>query len=229
MYDSITENIIGSTQTLFASLSIKKVLIVEKNQFLQTGLKKFFIDTLNIEATTASDSVSTIEFLKIYKPNLLIFDLNCLREPLANFLKTIKENYPDIKIIIYNENIDKIDIIQAITNGADGYVVKSNCLNKLLIGIATAIGDGFYLDNQTKYLIAENFNYINQHEGFQELTSREWQILAYLVDGKTNFEISQQCLISNNTVKNYISSIIEKIKVKNRIQVATLAVRCGYF
>jgi DNA-binding NarL/FixJ family response regulator len=210
-------------------LSLIKIVVAESDPMRRCGLESILSSYSHLDVLTAADELTTIRSVERFKPNLIILDLSLNPFSSTVFIKKIKQNYPNVKILAYTNSTKKEDIFEAITNGVDGYFVKDNDVDGLLTAIATVMNDGFYLDSQIKSIVTNNLHFSNLANNFNELSQREWEILKYIVQGNNNFEIGKLANLSQNTVKNYVSSITSKIGVKNRIQAAVLATRCGFF
>ncbi|OOM78498.1 transcriptional regulatory protein DegU [Clostridium puniceum] len=209
------------------------VIIAEDQKLLRESFKNIIENNSDIKVVaSATNGKEAYNLCKEYKPNVVLMDL-CM--PVCNgteATKLIKEAFPSIKVLILTASNDKEDVATAISNGADGYVLKNISTEELILSIKSAslglgIVDKDLLDpivlnlrkenNKTKVLEVSGINV--------SLTERELSIVSMIVDGKDNKEIGASLFIAEGTVKNIITEIISKLQLKDRTQLAVYAVR----
>lgn len=148
--------------------------------------------------------------------------------------KLIKTDFPSIKVLILTASNDKTDVTDAITNGADGYILKDISTEELILSIkSTSLGLGII----TKDILSPIVSNLRKEskkskkknvtvDGINiSLTERELKIISMIVDGKDNKEIGASLFIAEGTVKNIITEIISKLQLKDRTQLAVYAVK----
>jgi DNA-binding NarL/FixJ family response regulator len=147
-----------------------------------------------------------LEFLEHKPVDVILMDL---KMPILNGIqatKLIKENFPTIKILVLTTYDADVWLFDAIRNGADGYLLKDTSRENLIL--------------------AKSPNPASTSLG-KDLSEREMQILHCLSHGLSNAEIAQKLFLSEGTVRNYVSGILEKLEVEDRTQAAVLALRYG--
>ena len=152
-------------------------------------------------------------------PDILLLDLNMPGQGLEA-IKLISSNYPVIKIVVLTASDQGDDILEALKYGARGYILKG-ISGPELIQILRDIQQGlsYVPPSLAASLLASNrhgaaLNSIPQ----TELTKREEQILTLVAEGQSNKEIGQKLFIAEKTVKHYMTNILQKLQVRNRVE-----------
>jgi len=141
-----------------------------------------------------------------------------------------KEKYPKTKIIAFVINNDKQTILSALSDGVSGFILKEN--NNIKKAINIIIHDGFWMDLEIANFIfpklanSKKIHNEKEHNNLKNiLTKRELEVLKLLIEGKTNSQIATEIIVSTNTAKAHVGSILTKLNVKDRVQAAVKAVR----
>lgn len=206
------------------------VIIVDDQQIVREGLKlilSLYKDDINVVGE-ASNGKGLLEYLAANKqPEVILMDIKMPVMDGIEATKQVKEKYPHIKIIILTTFNDNEFIFSGLKNGADGYILKDSDAEDILAAIKTACQGNILLNpNITTKVVralieAEDHKQVqsqfNQDETLLELlTPREMEVAKYVMEGKSNKMISHELFITEGTVKNYVSKILEKLNLKNR-------------
>jgi DNA-binding NarL/FixJ family response regulator len=165
-------------------------------------------------------------------PDVVLMDVNMPHRNGLEATKIIKQEMPNVQIVMLTVSDDDDDLFEAIKSGAKGYLLKDldpqrlfDLLDKVRQGeaaisgaIATRILQEFKQPDQTSE---------PETDSVGDLTPREVEVLEEVVTGATNKEIADRLHITENTVKIHLRNILEKLHVQNRIQAAVRAVRDG--
>src|SRR3990172_725151 len=141
--------------------------------------------------------------------------------------RSISTRFPQVKVVILTSFADDDLVLRAITVGAVGYVLKQVGNDELLRAIRSAAAGAASLDPSTT---ARLLNYVRSAErkvdqdAFRDLSEREMDVLVEVSRGRTNSEIGRLINLSEKTVRNYISNILEKLGLNNRIELAAYAI-----
>lgn len=210
------------------------ILIVEDDSFtrftLEFDLKNY--KELNIIGSLKNGK-EAVEFIKKIAPDTILMDIDM---PVMNGIeatKYIKEYSPDIKVIILTSYKEKQNVIKAFSSGANAYCVKNIRAEELLNVINIINNNGIWFDQQIAKFIFDILKDLNIEEDDEKtentksynITKRERNIIKLIAEGYSNAEISEQLVISKNTVKNHVSNIIKKLSVNDRTQIALLATK----
>ncbi len=180
----------------------------------------------------AANGLEAIQRAREFVPDVILMDIEMPRCNGLEATSTIKQELPNVHIIVLTVSDDTSDLFTAIKRGADGYLLKNlepHQLFEMLEGIrkgeapisgtlAARILDEFRQPSQA----AESSEEPQSH-----LTPREIEVLERVVEGLTNKQIAQALSIAEDTVKIHLRNILEKLHLQNRIQAAVYAVRSG--
>ncbi len=210
-----------------------RILLVDDHAIVRLGLKTLIGDQPNMEvvgeAGTAAEAVRAAERLQ---PEVVLMDIRMPGEGGLEATRQITARFPKIKIVMLTSFADDELVVRAIRAGAVGYVLKQVDNAELLRAIeAAARGEALLDPATTARLLArvrENERKVDE-DAFRELSDREMDVLAALARGKTNAEIGRLLNLSEKTVSNYVSTILEKLQLTNRIELATYAVEHHLF
>ncbi|WP_297417594.1 response regulator transcription factor [Clostridium sp.] len=214
-----------------------RVIIAEDQRLLRESFKNIIENNSDIQVIAcASNGEEAYNLCKEHEPDVVLMDLSM---PICNgteATKLIKSNFPSVKVLILTASNDKMDVTDAISNGADGYILKDISTEELILSIKSAsLGLGIITKDILSPIVS-NLRKENKKtkkkalniEGINIfLTEREIKIVSMIVDGKDNKEIGASLFIAEGTVKNIITEIISKLQLKDRTQLAVYAVKNG--
>ena len=207
-----------------------KVLIADDQELIRESLK---IDLQVID--TVEDGFGVLDSLKRNIPDVILMDIRMPRMDGVYCTKMVKEAYPDVKIIILTTFDDDDFVFSALKFGASGYLLKGVSMDGLYQAILTVVSGGAMInpDIATKvfrlFSKMANTNYaINVNDdNVRELNKPEWKVIQQVGFGLSNKEIAQKLFLSEGTVRNYLSSILSKLELRDRTQLAIWAVQTG--
>tara|TARA_B110000977_G_scaffold196723_1_gene277702 strand:+ start:3299 stop:3970 length:672 start_codon:yes stop_codon:yes gene_type:complete len=163
-------------------------------------------------------------------PDLILLDLRLPGMSGLEALPHFREVLPDTPIIVLTQSDHEVDVLNAISQGAAGYLLKSSTLEKLTEGVRTVINGGAALDASIAGFILKTLQAkLAPQEVNNVLTLRELEILTLLSDGLVKKEIAERLSISFATVDTHIRHIYEKFNVKNAPSAVRKAFKLGLF
>lgn len=193
------------------------IYIVDDHGIVRYGLKDWLErnSKWRVLKTFASSAECLAELNKLGKkssslPEIIIIDVQLLGETGFTLCKEITKTFKTIKCIMYSMYNTSGYVLQAMENGAKGYVSKIASEYELLKCLDTVKNGNVYLEEEMKEY---QIKLVDAVQGF---TKQEKTIFEALLQGKTNEQISDELFISIRTVNNYISRIYDKVNVKNR-------------
>lgn len=159
-------------------------------------------------------------------PDVLLLDINLPRMSGLEAIPIFKNKWAESKIIMLTILEDEHNIMTAIKNGADGYILKKTNPQKILDAIQQVYDGGAALTPMVAKQVLSYFKPLHKEEQHSSvLTKRESEILSYIVSGITNDRIAGELFISTQTVRNHIKNIYEKLQVHSKAQVVAKALK----
>jgi DNA-binding NarL/FixJ family response regulator len=215
-----------------------KVLIADDHHLFIRGIESILTedDSLCVIGK-ATNGKEAYEMAIKLKPDVILLDVNMPIMDGLQALKHIIKEMPEVKILMLTINENDNLLFDALKSGAKGYLLKDLLPNELLTFIHMVYRGESIISGQMACKIIENMKkppyigspQINFAYGKMDvLTKREKEILTQVMKGLTNREIAGVLFISENTVKNHLRNIMEKLHMNNRVQAATFALQEGW-
>jgi len=213
-----------------------KILIADDQELIRQSLEIVLNSRDNLEVIgVASNGQEVIRSVRSNKPDVILLDIRMPKIDGVQCTKIIKENYPDIKIIILTTFDDDEYIYNALKYGASGYLLKGVSMDGLVSAIHTVHSGKAMInpDIATKVvrLFSEmakvNFSIQVNQQSVENLTKTDWKIIRQIECGASNKEIADKLRLSEGTVRNYLSIILNKLDLRDRTQLAIWAVQTG--
>jgi DNA-binding NarL/FixJ family response regulator len=176
----------------------------------------------------AANGKEAVRMAEIHNPDLILMDIRMPEMNGVEAVGLIKEKHPEIKVIMLTTFDDDEYIYSALNNGADGYLLKNTPPEKLISSIE-AVRGGLVLISPViiKHLTKEGAlsGGLKKEKPpwFDELSKREKQVLKLISSGLNNHEISEELFIAEQTVKNHVSLIYNKLGTHDRLKVIRMA------
>jgi len=205
------------------------VVLVDDHALVRLGLKTLINDQADMEvigeAGTAPEALSVVENLH---PQVVLMDIRLPGEGGLEATRQIVDRFPETKVVMLTSFADEELVMSAIRAGAVGYLLKEVGNEEVLRGIRAAAQGNSAMDAATTSRLFARVRAAGRKEesdAFRDLTEREMGVLFEVGQGKTNAEIAQSLNLSEKTARNYVSAILEKLQLSNRIELATYAVK----
>jgi two-component system nitrate/nitrite response regulator NarL len=212
-----------------------RVMLVEDHpgyrEVITRALKNEKLIELISQFGTAEIALRSLQDRSTRKvPDLILLDLNLPGLSGLEALPYFKQSIPDTKIIILTQSDKDADILNAISLGAKGYLLKSSTANQIRDGIKTVINGGASLDPAVANLILNTISERPRKVPLEkELSEREMEVLSRLGEGLVKKEIASVLGISITTVADHVAHIYEKLEVRNAPSAVNKAHRLGIF
>lgn len=198
-----------------------RVLIVEDHPVVQAGLKELLSAAGDIEVIgAASDGAEGVEMVGTLKPDVILMDISMPVMDGIEATRRISEAEPDANIVILTSFSDQKGILAALDAGAIGFLLKDAEPDELFRGVrAAAAGESLLAPTAARALLRSR----REHDGPQELTGREREVLGLVAQGLPNKLIARRLEISEKTVKTHLTSIYRRIGVGSRTEAVVWA------
>ena len=213
-----------------------KVLIVDDQELFRESLKVVLGVSENIRVTGAVSGVSpALKSAEQDLPDVVLMDVRMPGIDGVEGTRLFKKRWPNVKIIVLTTFDDDDYIFGALKNGASGYLLKGSSISKLSESIRIAYENGAIITPAVATKVLHQFSNMAQHssrlqvdrESVKDISRSEWQIIQTVGSGMSNKEIAQELCLSEGTVRNSISSILFKLGLRDRTQLAIWAVQTG--
>ncbi|PUB17852.1 response regulator transcription factor [Paenisporosarcina sp. OV554] len=218
-----------------------KIVIIDDHQLFREGVKRIldFEDSFDViaEGDDGSDALSLYEQ---YVPEVILMDINMPRKNGVEATGELMAKYPDAKVIMLSIHDDESYVMHALKTGALGYMLKEMDADAIIQAIKVVAAGGSYLHPKVTRNLVSEFRRLSERENkgtfhqseirrpFHLLTKRECEVLQLLTDGQSNRMIGETLFISEKTVKNHVSSILQKMNVNDRTQAVVTAIKNGW-
>lgn len=204
-----------------------KVLLIDDHSVVRDGLRLLLEldERLEVcgEASTLNEGVLMVNNLR---PDVVLLDFRLPDGDGITGCINIKNNFPNIKIIILTAYAEEHIVMEAIRAGADGYLLKNIESDELIKTIVSVFEGESVLDSLVTEAVFNSIKSENVKPTDNSILSpRERKILEMISTGKTNKEIGSSLFISDKTVRNYVSNIFKKLNVTNRTEAASYWIR----
>jgi two-component system, NarL family, nitrate/nitrite response regulator NarL len=209
-----------------------RVVIVDDHPLAREGIRSLLeSDPTFVIVGEACNGLEAVELCKTLQPDLVLMDIKMPKMNGLDATKEIKTALPHVKVVILSISDDVTDLFQAIQYGAQGYLLKNLEPDDWLRYLHALMGEDVELSREMAYRLFHRFRVeeMSNEPKPDVLTPREREILMRVAAGETNRQISERLFIAENTVKNHIKNILEKLRLENRVQLASYAVRQGLF
>jgi DNA-binding NarL/FixJ family response regulator len=210
-----------------------RVLVVDDHALFRRGLEMVLAQESDIEVVgEAGDAVAAVERAAALLPDVVLLDVRMPKGSGIEACVEIKEVAPSARIIMLTISDEEGDLYEAIKAGATGYLLKEISIDEVASAVR-AVYDGQSLISPamaskllTEFaLMAKRSNERTEQVPTPRLTERELEVLKLVARGLNNRDIARELFISENTVKNHIRNILEKLQLHSRMEAVVYAVR----
>jgi DNA-binding NarL/FixJ family response regulator len=215
-----------------------KAIIADQQAFYRQGLRSLLDKTDDIEVISEVDSVPALfSAMNNQLPEVLLLDILLPAMENQDVARSVKQQFPSTSIILISPNLNDNELFQAIKSRASGYVSRNVSPEELLSNIRRGangehpINDTLLAHPQAANKVLEQFQDLSWGKGVEAfispLTPRETEILSYMAKGFLNKQIAAKLSISEQTIKNHVTSILRKLDANARTEAVITAVKMG--
>ncbi|MGH2711345.1 MAG: response regulator [Actinomycetota bacterium] len=209
-----------------------KVIIVDDHALFRRGLEMVLENEDDIEVVgEATDGQQAVDRTSELMPDVVLMDVRMPRRSGIEATQRIKELMPHVKIVVLTNSDEEADLYEAIKAGASGYLLKEISSEEVADAIRSVVQGHSRISPAMASKLLTEFQAMSKRTDDRQplappkLTERELQILRLVAKGLGNRDIAQQLFISENTVKNHIRNILEKLQLHSRMEAVIYAVR----
>ncbi|HEX9889831.1 MAG TPA: response regulator transcription factor [Nitriliruptorales bacterium] len=209
-----------------------RLVIADDHELFRRGLRMVLEDEADIEVVgEAGDGATATELVREEVPDVVVMDVRMPGLSGIEATRQIKEELPHTKILMLTISDEEDDLYQAIKAGANGYLLKEISIDEIGNAVRSVHGGQSLISpSMASKLLNEFASMIKKEEEKQQvpaprLTPREMEVLQHVAKGMNNREIAKTLFISENTVKNHVRNILEKLHLHSRMEAVVYAVR----
>ena len=212
---------------------IVRLLICDDQAIVCEGLRAILAPVSQIEIVgVANNGLEAVDLTRSTHPDLVLMDLKMPKMNGIQATKAIREQFPDVRVLVLTTYDADEWVIDAIRNGASGYLLKDTPQEQLVTAILDTAEGRVHIDPQVAGIVLDQVVHqsasgVVDQKSISQLSEREREVLRCLATGLNNTEIAQSLFLSEGTVKNYVSAIFSKLNVTDRTHAAIFAIRAG--
>lgn len=201
-----------------------RILLVDDHMVVRSGLSAVLGVCNDLELLgEAGDGEQAVRFCEKIKPDVILMDLLMPKMDGVAATKTIKEKWPDIKVIVLTSFKEKEYVEGALKAGAAGYLLKNVSADELAAAVRRAMAGQPSLSPEAAQVLIQKVN--EPAPPGHDMTDREREILALMVEGLSNGQIADRLFVSQSTVKFHVSNVLSKLGVASRTEAVAFAVK----
>jgi two-component system, NarL family, nitrate/nitrite response regulator NarL len=207
-----------------------RILLADDHILFRKGLAQLLGSQPDFQVCgEAGDGFEALEKARELMPDLILMDINMPRCDGREATRLIKAELPYVVIVILTVSDDEQDLFTALKNGAQGYLLKKMDPDDLFAQLRGLSRGEAPLSRLLASKILHEFSRVSPPaaERDRKLTAREQQVLQLVAQGRSNRDIADKLVVSENTVKNHLRNILAKLHLENRVQAAAYALREG--
>jgi two-component system NarL family response regulator len=228
----VSERAAGAATSARSGAEPIRVLVVDDHALFRRGLEMVLGQESDIEVVgEASDGAEAIKVAAETTPDIVLMDVRMPRRGGIDATTAIKDAVPSAKIIMLTISDEEGDLYDAIKAGAMGYLLKEISIEEVATAVrAVHNGQSLISPSMASKLLNEFATMVRKDDERQQvpaprLTDREMEVLRLVAKGLNNRDIAKKLFISENTVKNHIRNILEKLQLHSRMEAVVYAVR----
>ena len=205
-----------------------RILVADDHAIFRDGLRKLLEVADDVQIVgEASNGVECVKMLAKYKPDILLLDLRMPEKDGLGVLEEVNFDSLPTRVIVLTAAEDDRDVVRAMRLGARGVVLKQSASDLLLKSIRKVSDGEIWLDNRMTAEVIDAFKKSSESGQRREkplLSDREKEIVQLVAQGFRNREIGEKLFISEQTVKNHLHNIFDKLGVSDRLELALYAI-----
>jgi two-component system response regulator DegU len=228
-------------------LNLIRIVLIDDHKIFREGVKRVveMEDNLSVVGE-GGDGTEALTLVEELKPDVILMDINMPKMNGVEATEAILKRSPDSKIIILSIHDEEAYVYKTLQSGANGYLLKEMDVDSLIEAILVVSEGGAYVHPKVTGKLIDEFRKIrSEYERavgqnnpsiqaaeyqipYHLLTKRECEVLQLMAEGKSNKAIGDILFISEKTVKNHVSNILQKMRVTDRTQAVVEAIKNGW-
>lgn len=223
------------------------IVLVDDHQLFREGVKRILEMEQDFKVVgEGSDGEEAHRLAELHKPDVILMDINMPNVNGVSASENVIAVSPQTRVIILSIHDDEGYVYRTLRSGASGYLLKEMGTSDLVEAVRVVARGGAYIHPKVTGKLIEEFRRLSEQEESTErmisiddnypvdpriietLTRREREVLQLMAEGKSNRAIGEFLFISEKTVKNHVSSILQKLNVQDRTQAVVISIKNGW-
>ncbi|MEU6961157.1 response regulator transcription factor [Streptomyces chrestomyceticus] len=211
-----------------------RVLLADDEAMIRAGVRAILTASPGIEVVAeAADGREAVELALRHRPDVCLLDIRMPRLDGLGAAAELGRTLPETAVVMLTTFSEDAYVAGALGSGASGFLLKTGDPRELVIGVRAAAEGGAYLSPSVARRVISQFGGVALGKAAaarartEELTEREREVLALVGEGLSNAEIAGRLFVVEGTVKAYVSAVLARLGLKNRVQAAILAYEAG--
>jgi two-component system NarL family response regulator len=207
-----------------------RVVVVDDQELFRRGLTMLLNAEPDIEVVgEASNGAGAVELAAAEGPDVVLMDVRMPKQSGIESCLAMKDAAPTARIIMLTVSDDEADLYDAVKNGASGYLLKDSSIDEVAQAVRVVAEGQSLISPSMAVKLIDEFKEMSRAEREQvptpRLTERELEVLRLVAQGLNNRDAARLLFISENTVKNHVRNILEKLQLHSRMEAVMYAVR----
>ena len=207
-----------------------RVLVVDDQELFRRGLTMLLNAEPGVEVVgEAGDGLDGTSLAERSAPDVVLLDIRMPKRSGIEACRAIKEAVPTAKIVMLTVSDEEADLYEAVKSGAAGYLLKDSSIEEVAQAVRVVADGQSLISPSMAVKLIDEFKQMSRpergHPAGLRLTDRELEVLRLVAKGMNNREIAKELYISDNTVKNHVRNILEKLQLHSRMEAVMYAVK----
>lgn len=208
-----------------------RIVIADDHQLIIDGIKGVLSNESHFKLIgEIGNGADLLTFLEIIVPDVVLLDVNLPKLNGLDVLREIKKSYPDLKVVILSVHEEQSIILKAMKLGAEAYLLKRSDPNEIVRAIETVASGGKYFSTEVNETLAQDTTHQYQRTQsslalIETMTSREREILNWIVAGFSNQRIADKLSISRRTVDTHRNNLMQKLDIHSTVELIKFALK----
>jgi len=209
-----------------------RIVLADDHMLFRQGMKKIIDELPEIQVVgAANDGLEAIDLVKELLPDLAILDISIPKLSGIEVCREIRRLFPSVKILMLTMHKDREYLYQALSAGAQGYLLKEDSDEELFAAIGTIRNGAIYVTKALAGVVSTDISALfegGQRTLSRSLTGREREVLKFISEGKSNSEVAEILRISIRTVETHRANIMNKLDLRNTAELVRYAIQNGF-
>ncbi|MDR3625184.1 MAG: response regulator transcription factor [Ignavibacteriaceae bacterium] len=197
-----------------------KIFLVEEHEIIKEGLIRVFSKQNDIEIIGESNNVEGLySFLKNDEADIVLIGFASPESSELDIIKKLRENYPEIKILVLSMYADERFAIRIMKYGASGFLTKKAPAKEFVVAVRKIMNGNKYVESALSESISLKAIDKNNQLSHEKLSDREFEVMRKIASGKRLIDIASDLSLSINTISTYRTRILEKMNMRSTVEI----------